>query len=534
MASEDGTLLVQSWRRSEMCGVDPRTCLQEDRTIEPVNPQNRLRTAAAPVLDRVAEALDDNEFAVLLADRQARIVDIRAAGRGVRRRIDCSGVIEGRSMAEDAAGTNAIGTVLEEKQGIAVRGVDHFAEALRGFSCYGYPIVNPITRRIAGILDISCAVGVENPLLAPFLITAAHDIEDRLLDSATSPQRGLLGEFEKAVYRARGYPVIAMGEDVFLANVEATNLLTPLDHVALRAASELAVDGVQVTQDLVLSQGETVELTIAGERVGAVMILRTKDGTGQRVRKPTSTPPASASPVVLVTGEPGSGKKATARALLRGRSIHLHSGHLIREATASRQMREIVRTLEGDDAVIVTDVHLLPDVAARRLAEALGSSTRSAPTVLTSPSPDSLCGERARILRLVDDVRVLKPLRARRHEIPRLVAEILSGDGASGLAVSAEAMQILVDQPWPNNISDLAATLRAAANSRTSGVIAVEDLPRRMSSSLPRALSPIEQAQRDTIAEALRETGGNRSAAAEAVGISRTTLYRAIRRYRLT
>jgi transcriptional regulator of acetoin/glycerol metabolism len=44
-------------------------------------------------------------------------------------------------------------------------------------------------------------------------------------------------------------------------------------------------------------------------------------------------------------------------------------------------------------------------------------------------------------------------------------------------------------------------------------------------------LRPVDQAERDTIVAALRESAGNRVAAAAALGLARSTLYRKIAQY---
>lgn len=48
------------------------------------------------------------------------------------------------------------------------------------------------------------------------------------------------------------------------------------------------------------------------------------------------------------------------------------------------------------------------------------------------------------------------------------------------------------------------------------------------------SLRPVDQAERDAIVNALRDAGGNRVAAAAALGLARSTLYRKIRQYRIT
>jgi transcriptional regulator of acetoin/glycerol metabolism len=62
--------------------------------------------------------------------------------------------------------------------------------------------------------------------------------------------------------------------------------------------------------------------------------------------------------------------------------------------------------------------------------------------------------------------------------------------------------------------------------------VALADLPAELSRT-PRAFTGLEQAERAAITAALRASGGNRSHAAEALGIGRATLYRKLRHYGL-
>ena len=69
----------------------------------------------------------------------------------------------------------------------------------------------------------------------------------------------------------------------------------------------------------------------------------------------------------------------------------------------------------------------------------------------------------------------LPPLRARRSDIPLLVAHALRGKGAR--AVSEAAMQRLVANPWPGNVRELFHVLERAAVLCAGEVIDVGDLP---------------------------------------------------------
>jgi transcriptional regulator of acetoin/glycerol metabolism len=60
---------------------------------------------------------------------------------------------------------------------VAVHGDEHFIALLHGLSCYGYPIIDPHTRRL-GVLSITRLAGERNPLVA-FLRQRGAEIEQR-------------------------------------------------------------------------------------------------------------------------------------------------------------------------------------------------------------------------------------------------------------------------------------------------------------------------------------------------------------------
>ncbi|MCF8572289.1 hypothetical protein L5G32_18690 [Gordonia sp. HY002] len=518
--------------RSIPTGLDPHRCLDAPPLVD-VNPNSRLLVAALPILDRVADALSGTNYALLLADREANVVDIRAGDRSVRNLVDGAGVVTGRTLAEELTGVNAVGSVLEVGGAVSVRGDEHFAVQLRRFSCHGHPITNPLTRRTAGILDISCDLDDDNPLVAPFLVAAVYDIEERLLAMATIRERDMLDAFEREVSRRHGAPVMAIARDIYLANPRATRLVHPTDHIALQA---IADDPPTRAEQLTMHLDSGVSVTAHVIRVGAGVII-TLDPLDQPFR-------TAASPVVhrrntvsvtLICGEPGSGRTTTAGQHVGSGEVCWFTASDTLPMTSAEWACNLQRALAADGTVVIEDIHLLPPSLAHRLAGTLLTVERRGAVILTACPVDELTGEHARLIAAATDTVELIPLRFRRPDIPHLIGALLRQMNApSSVCMSPEALDVLSRQRWHSNLSELADVLADILSRRSSGDISAGDIPDRYRTQTRRNLTPIEQAERDAIVDALEKTGGVKSAAAARVGVSRTTLYRAMRRYHLS
>lgn len=517
------SVIAGSWRRAEMCGVDPSLPL-ESSGIEEFDQQSRLIMAAGPVLDEMAAALEGTRFGVALADQEARLIDLRMCDRALRSRLEQLGVVHGRVFGEEHIGTNSIATALEVGRGVAVRGEEHYIEALKHFSCYGHPIYHPATRRLEGVLDITCLAVDDNPLLAPFLIRSVRQIEERLLAGARVAEQRMLSAFQDAVARHRDRPVVALGGEIFLANPAAVELLDAADHAVLR---DLAVDAIPApsSRRFRLSSGQEAIVSVCGLADGA---LFTFDSVRDHSLIRTSRVPAS----VVVHGEPGSGRTYAVRELIGdGEGVVWLDASDLPMLGARGWLSRLDGSLAIAEAVVIEAVHLLPEPVARLVARSL----RTWPTrvVLTSTSVDELNGEHAGLVAHCVERAKLAPLRQRRDEIPALVQSMLAEMGAPReLRFTPGALEALAGQPWPGNLRELSMVVRQVMNNRKVGDVAVYDLPEAYRArARSRALTPMEQAERDAVSEALRLTGGNKKDAAQRLGISRTTLYRAIRSY---
>jgi two-component system response regulator HydG len=138
---------------------------------------------------------------------------------------------------------------------------------------------------------------------------------------------------------------------------------------------------------------------------------------------------------------------------------------------------------------------------------------------------------------------VLPPLRERREDIPAL-AEHFAGRSAARLGrdlrLAPETIERLLRYPWPGNVRELENAMERAVILARGSAVTPEDLPPHVSAGLNLGASPVlprqttlAEAERDLILQTLERFGRNHSAAAEALGIGRTTLWRKLKEYEI-
>ncbi|WP_427918317.1 sigma-54-dependent Fis family transcriptional regulator [Streptomyces sp. cg40] len=538
--------IALSWHRSAMSGLTTST---PDIPVHPdaADRRSRLVVAAEPVLAELADQLGDMAaFCVLLADRDARIVNVPVGAGSLRRRLEGLGGIPGGLFLEETTGTNAIATAHELRRGFAVHGEEHYVEPFKQLSCYGQPVIHPVTHRLEGVLDITCLARDDSPLLGPFIARAARDIEENLLRTARRTEQRMLSAFQATARRNR--PVLVIGEGVVLANPAATELLDPVDHVRLRElASDLErrVGGSREpcpVRSVELSSGRIVSVRVRLVSPGSDGVLFEFPDQDQEERaivprqvlRPSV--PVRGTPA-YVGGPPGTGRSTTARSLAGACPAEIVT--LDASDVAAQGEEAWLSALEraatgGARVLVVEDIHLLPEACCVRLRRLLDGYD---PWIILTGAPvTELTGHHAVLVSGCPHRTDLPPLRNRSAELPQLIRELLhSMDAADRLHFTPAALGVLAGHPWPGNLRELHTVVRTVVDSRSAGDVTPHDLPAdyRTSTRL-RVMTPLERAEHDAIVAALRECRGNKVHAAKRLGISRTTLYSRIRTLRIT
>ncbi len=131
------------------------------------------------------------------------------------------------------------------------------------------------------------------------------------------------------------------------------------------------------------------------------------------------------------------------------------------------------------------------------------------------------------------------PLRDRIADLPQLTASFVrtyaAKHGRELNTVAPEAVALLSEYDFPGNVRELANTIERAVIFATSQQIEVSDLPTAIRAAVaakrqerqPRSLAEVEA---EYLQETLATTGGNKTAAARILGISRKNLYERLER----
>jgi len=139
----------------------------------------------------------------------------------------------------------------------------------------------------------------------------------------------------------------------------------------------------------------------------------------------------------------------------------------------------------------------------------------------------------------------LPPLRARREDVPLLTEAFMQRlqlkTGKSITGISKDAMEQLLAYDWPGNVRELINAVEYAFVLCPQGEITCEHLPAKIGAGAePVAVARSEsmpgvaqQEERRKLIKALQESGGNKTAAARLLGVSRVTLWKRLKKHNI-
>jgi transcriptional regulator of acetoin/glycerol metabolism len=558
--------IVASWRRCEASGVDP------DRLVVPFFPElepqtNKLFLAAEPVLQRFAERLADTHSSIVLADRQARVLGRWSGDRRLDQNLERASVARGFSVAEPVAGTNGLGTALEEGRPAIVHGSEHFVEPLMSFTCIGSPIRHPITHHIEGGINIACRYRDTNSLVLPMVMEMASAIEEALYRQASNRERALFDSFLRHV-RTSALPVVSMSEQVMMANAAAARLLDGSDQVvlweqayqAIARRSERSITVVLADDRVVTARCSPIH--VGGRNIGVLIEFDPAASPPAGARGRTTAPADVTSDLVgvsrawhelvglvrraapsqlpvLFVGEPGAGKASLARHAHQlstsDGAFRIHDAAMVSVDGAEVWLRGLRDQLNQTGTVFIRHLAMLDATVADAVSGLVDSRPDGTPRLMASALTHA--AKEPRLQPLIDRfvVRIaVPPLRERPDDVKALATEFSRRltKHQPPPRIAPEALQALLRLDWPGNVRQLQSVIARLMATGRCGDVQLADLPedvRRQTAR--RRLTRLEQVELEQILVVLRQANGNKVDAAKALGISRATLYRKIKAF---
>ncbi|MBT8163272.1 MULTISPECIES: sigma-54-dependent Fis family transcriptional regulator [Arthrobacter] len=500
-----------------------------------MNLQSRLMRAATPILEGLENQLHDSNFGLLLADNEGYILHRTFGTAHLATASDRLGVVVGAQFTEQTSGTNAISTPIETRRGVFVLGEQHFLECLRDQICFGLPIFQPGTKRLEGVINIM-GPGRESPaLMKPVLTSAVREIQQRLLNTYSDAQVALLLAFRAACETHRRMPVVAVEPSETFTNGAAATELRNSDLAVLKefATQRGVVFGDRVRMDLSIGQ-RTVLIERISDQGAVFRVLADEEGTPTvpraTVRYKTVADELAemlnrardASGHVLITGEPGTGRTTATRGVTADSPTRVIDASAAIVEGAKKWASDLQTLAErSPSSLIVESIHLLDPRLMQILIDVMDQT--SARVVMTADAaPDSITAVATRCRSIIE----LPTLRGRRPELASIIGAMLADRGVRNVRFSPPALAVLLAHDWPGNYREVQGMLDEVLTVRSSGDVALTDLPLRYRVPVRRRnLGLLEQAEFDTIRKVLSQVRGNKVQAAGLLGISRSTLY---------
>ncbi|WP_447771968.1 sigma-54-dependent Fis family transcriptional regulator [Aeromonas veronii] len=553
LSQSSASPIERSWQRCLHQGLSRRQSAELDLLpqgeLSARQEQHRVLIASFQrfVLPLFGQLLAGRPCRLLLCDGEGAI--LAASGDdGFARHAERIFLRSGARWGEASKGTNAIGTALAEQSEVQVLGNQHFFAQHSFLSCSACPLLGP-DGQLLGVLDISTDAAHHDGDMLGTVRLLAMTLENALL----ARQPGWLVDLEpQSLWSAR----LLLGEEGELLGANRAGRLWLGQH---------PFDGRQL-----LREGRGLRLEPEADATPSRAVL---PGHSSPVPHPQQVPLKMLERGIslLIEGETGSGKEHLVRALHRASSrreqplVCVNCGALppdLVEAelfgyvggafsgARSQGSQGYLRAAHGG-MLMLDEIGELPLQAQTRLLRVL--QERSV-TPVGSHKPEAvdfwlvsashrdlaamvqsgafredlyyrICGWRQQLMPLRR-----WPAAERLELIQRLLAEM-----DPTLHLTRDAEQQLLAHPLPGNVRQLKQALEVACVlAEGLGWIEPANLHLPSVATEPGALpmgeaTSLREQTRRQVQQTLAACGGNVSEAARQLGISRTTLYRALR-----
>ena len=584
--------IAVSWRRClvdhklDPARTGPPQTFTDSEVRRFAEPIEELIQAATPELEDLARLLRNPGYCVNFADINGTMLLSRLPGGDHERVFRDLNIYTGSNFAEACEGTNGVGTALAEQRPILVHRDEHFRERWSIFTCGVAPLFDH-AGELAGAVNITSSRHdldlAAHQLAFAIAVETARRIEISIfrrqfraswIASVPGDEGGGLVAFDedRRVVGAcrRGRSILALTDAMIRSGIDLSQLIQLAGRTARTEATSVEL---RRADGAVLGRGQIIPPATMKSSNMATELRR--HGTADRfanLHKLAGSDPVLVKGVkrlitigdhnlpILLCGETGSGKDLFARAI-HASSSRARNNYVALNCAAMPESL-IDAELFGYEAGAFTGARR--DGSKGLIVQADGG------TLFLDEIGDMPLSLQTRLLRVLENREVwplgaLKPvpvdirlisathcdlahmtgrgnfrsdlyyrLRGIEMRLPALreradkadVISQIAGEEAPNCGISQGAWTMLLSYPFPGNMRQLRHVLRLAGCTAEHGLIVEADL------DLPPVgadSTRMDVNERAAIVDALRDNGGRVARAAQALKLSRATLYRKIK-----
>ncbi|QNN53954.1 helix-turn-helix domain-containing protein [Nocardioides mesophilus] len=466
--------LLASWQRSADYGVSVEGV--DPVFVGAIDDESLFFECGNEVLSELHATLAAEPLAMMLTDSRGLVLNRFTADNELVRALDAVHLAPGFAFSEREAGTNGLGLALADRVPSLVHAAEHYSLGLGGFTCAAVPVLDPVSGRLEGSVNLTTRSESSSALLLALAQSAAGNTAALMLARARgrTPRRQPRGEVFRVLAPRHG-----PGSDS-LADLGGS----------WRAALDEAARGLAAGQ-VVAAVGED-----GSGRATLLSLAHRRNRPRDRILG-AATPDPRDVDAWLSLWTPELGKPHT--------------------------------------AVIVHDVDTLPVWAAQRLRELIDVErarlVAAGERLALTLTAQRLTDVPAPLASLVERVVPVPPLRDRPDDVLPLAAHAARRARGRDIDLTPAAARALRSARWPGNVAQLVAVVGEAAQ-RTDR-IDLQHLPPSVISTSAHRLTRMESVERQELVRALSRPGATVTRAAQEVGMSRATMYRKMAQYDL-
>ncbi|MBM6859129.1 sigma 54-interacting transcriptional regulator [Clostridium saudiense] len=176
-------LIEKSHERSKEFGVPIKTNnskkkLKENEVYDLLEKNKELISISMPYINMVCEIIEDDDFILILTDKDGCILDIKG-DEGIVHEFAKLNLDIGVFVDEKNIGTNAMGVALAEDRPVQVTADEHYVDMFKGLTCSAAPIHN-IKGDIIGTLNLTGRWDKRHPHTLGLVIFGVKAIENEI------------------------------------------------------------------------------------------------------------------------------------------------------------------------------------------------------------------------------------------------------------------------------------------------------------------------------------------------------------------